>query len=128
MQNLFYLPISSFYKTILTQLIILLFSVNKSSGEQMEFPKEIKDYCKKCNLHTKHKIKKFKPNAPRTMSWGTRANERKHKSGYGGKARFNATVKKQSKKPTFLAECEICHAKHYVVLDTKMKKIELKVA
>ncbi len=91
----------------------------------MEIPKEQKLYCKKCNSHTAHKLKQFKPGKARTMSWGTRQNETKHKAGYGGKAEFNATVKKQTKQPTFLAECSVCSAKTYRVINKRMKKAEL---
>ena len=91
----------------------------------MDLPKEINDYCPKCNKHTKHKLKQFKPGKARALSWGTRENVRKHKKGYGGKAEFIATVKKQNKKPTFIAECETCHSKHYFVIPKRMKKVEL---
>jgi ribosomal protein L44E len=33
--------------------------------------------------------------------------------------------KKQNKKPTFIAECAVCKAKHYFVIPKKMKKVEL---
>ena len=91
----------------------------------MEIPKEQKLYCKKCNSHTLHKLKVFKPGKARALSWGTRQNEVKHKAGYGGKAEFNATVKKQNKQPTFLAECTICRAKCYKCIGKRMKKAEL---
>jgi len=91
----------------------------------MQIPKEIKDYCKKCNMHTLHKLKVFKPGKARGLAWGTRQNVRKMKKGYGGKAEFTATVKKQTKKPTFLAECSQCGTKHYFVIPKRMKKAEL---
>ena len=47
------------------------------------------------------------------------------KKGYGGKAEFTATIKKQTKKPTFIAECSQCQAKHYFVIPKRMKKAEL---
>jgi len=91
----------------------------------MHVPKEIKDFCPKCNTHTAHKLKLFKTAAPRALSWGTRENVRKHKKGYGGKAEFTATVKKNTKRPTFLAECSVCKKKHYKVIPKRMKKVEL---
>ena len=94
----------------------------------MILPKEVKDYCKKCNLHTVHRLKSFKVAAPRALAWGTRENVRKHKKGYGGKAEFTILVKKQSKKPVFLAECSKCTSKHYFVIPKRMKKVELKAA
>ena len=94
----------------------------------MNIPKTIKDYCKKCKRHTEHKLKAFKPASPRTMSWGTRQNIRKHKRGYGGKAEFIATVKKQNKKPVFVAECIQCGQKHYFVIPKRMKKPDLEAS
>lgn len=91
----------------------------------MKVQKELKTYCKKCKKHETHKLKVFKTKKPRTLSIGTRKNVDKHKSGYGGKAKLIGTVKKQSKKPTFVAECEVCKAKHYYVIPKKMKKAEL---
>jgi large subunit ribosomal protein L44e len=87
-------------------------------------PKIIKDYCKKCNTHTEHKLKLFRPGSPRAMAKGNRSNERK-KRGYKGKHQFTATVKKQNKKPCFLAECTACSTKHYFVIPKRMKKIEV---
>ncbi|MFH1588430.1 MAG: 50S ribosomal protein L44e [Candidatus Diapherotrites archaeon] len=91
----------------------------------MNVPKEKKLYCKKCKKHTSHKMKLFKSGSPRKMAKGTRSNIRKHKKGYGGRAKFIATVKKQNKKPTFLCECTDCKAKCYYVIPKRMKKIEI---
>jgi large subunit ribosomal protein L44e len=91
----------------------------------MKIPKEISLYCKKCKKHEKHKLKVFKTKKSRALSIGTRKNVAKHKSGYGGKAKFIATVKKQTKKPTFVAECPVCKSKQYYVIPKKMKKAEL---
>ncbi len=91
----------------------------------MNVPKEIKDYCVKCNAHTQHKLKHFKPGSPRALAEGQRKNVRK-KKGYKGKYQFTATIKKQNKKPTFIAECSDCGAKHYFVIPKRMKKTELK--
>ncbi|HLC79281.1 MAG TPA: 50S ribosomal protein L44e [archaeon] len=91
----------------------------------MHIPKEQNLYCPKCNTHTEHKLKQFKAGSPRALSIGTRSNVRKHKKGYGGKAKFTATVKKQNKKPTFIAECSVCQRKIYFVIPKKMKKVEL---
>jgi large subunit ribosomal protein L44e len=92
----------------------------------MEMPKTIKTYCKKCNSHQEHKLKLYKAKKTRANSKGTRKNVAKHKKGYGGKAKFIATVKKQNKKPTFIAECTKCKTKRYFVIPKKMKKIDFK--
>ncbi len=91
----------------------------------MHIPKEKNMYCPKCKTHTEHKFKQFKPGQARALSIGTRSNVRKHKMGYGGKAKFTATVKKQNKKPTFIAECIVCKRKIYWVIPKKMKKTEI---
>jgi large subunit ribosomal protein L44e len=91
----------------------------------MELPKTIKTYCKKCKKHETHKLTLYKSRAARKTSLGTRKNIEKHKKGYGGMAKHIATVKKQNKKPTFVAECSVCKAKHYFVIPKKMKKVEL---
>jgi len=90
----------------------------------MNFPKIIKDYCKKCNKHTEHKVKIFKAGSGRALAEGNRKNVAK-KKGYKGKYQFPAKIKKQSKKPTFLVECVVCKAKHYFVIPKRMKKIEI---
>ncbi|MFH1257030.1 MAG: 50S ribosomal protein L44e [Candidatus Diapherotrites archaeon] len=94
----------------------------------MNFPKVIKDYCKKCNKHTEHKLKAFKAGSTRSTSKGQRKHLKKTKHGYGGKAKFPIKPKKQTKKPTFLAECTICKRKHYFVIPKRMKKIDLGAA
>jgi large subunit ribosomal protein L44e len=91
----------------------------------VNLPKEQVLYCRKCNKHTEHKLRPFKANKARALSIGTRSNVRKHKKGYGGKAKFTAIVKKQNKKPTFVKECTICGSKGYFVIPKRMKKVEL---
>ena len=90
----------------------------------MKIPKKIKHYCKKCKKHTEHKLKEFKSGRARTTAKGQRRHKR-HTRGYGGRYQYIATVKKQGKKPTFLAECTTCKAKSYFVIPKRMKKAEL---
>lgn len=90
----------------------------------MNIPKVIKDYCKKCNKHTEHKLKEFKSGRGRALAAGNRRNVAK-KKGYKGKYQFTATIKKQNKKPTYLAECSDCKGKHYFVIHKRMKKPQL---
>ena len=94
----------------------------------MHIPKEQSMYCPKCKTHTAHKLKQFKAGQARALSIGTRGNVRKHKKGYAGKAKFTATVKKQTKKPTFIAECAVCKMKVYKVIPKRMKKTEIMAA
>lgn len=91
----------------------------------MKVPKTKKLYCKKCNAHTDQKLKLFKSGSPRSLAIGTRRNVRKHKRGYGGKAKFVIKVKKQTKKPTFVAECAVCKSKRYYVIPKRMKKVDM---
>lgn len=92
----------------------------------MNLPKEIKVYCRKCKRHTAHKLKSAKSKKARSLSFGTRRFERKHKKGHGGKAKFKIIVKKQTKKPAFIAECKECKTKCYYVIPKRMKKVEFK--
>jgi len=57
------------------------------------------------------------------MAVGNRKNKAK-KRGYKGKFQFAAIVKKQNKRPTFVAECTSCKSKHYYGIGVRMKKIE----
>ena len=92
----------------------------------MEIPKTISLYCSHCRKHAEFKLREFKPAKARSLSWGTRQNVRKHKKGYGGKAEFVKKQKKQTKKPTYLAECTVCKKKTYHTIPKRMKKSELK--
>lgn len=92
----------------------------------MEIPKEIKGYCKKCKTHTTLELKVYKPKKGRTLAIGNRKNEEKHKSGYGGKAKHIKPVKKNNKKPVFVAKCKTCGHKQYFGIHKRMKKTEFK--
>jgi large subunit ribosomal protein L44e len=89
----------------------------------MKFPKEKKLFCVKCKKHTKHKLKEFKPAAKRTMAAGNRRHERNTAHGYMGKYKYVVFVKKQNKKPVFVAECAECHKKIPYSLGKRMKKV-----
>ncbi|MEW6294950.1 MAG: 50S ribosomal protein L44e [Candidatus Diapherotrites archaeon] len=91
----------------------------------MNLPKEIKVYCRKCRKHTVHKLKAFKTGKARSLAFGTRRFKKKHKQGYGGKAKFPLIVKKQNKKAAFMAECLVCKKKIPFVIPKRMKKVEL---
>ncbi len=88
----------------------------------MKVPKEIKLYCKKCNSHETHKLKEFKTGAKSVLKQHARKHEAKHVKGYGGKTRFIIKIKKQGKKPTFVAICSKCGQKRYFIVNTKAKK------
>ncbi len=90
----------------------------------MKIPAKIKEYCKKCKRHTEHNLKEFKTRSARKSSKGTRRHD-VHVKGYGGKYQAIATVKKKNKRPTFMAECTVCGAKHYFVIPKRMKKPDI---
>jgi len=88
----------------------------------MKIPKEVKLYCKKCKKHSAHKLKPFKEGSKSSLKEHARKHEKKHVKGYGGKARHVVHIKKQSKKPVFVATCITCSAKRYHVAGNKTKK------
>jgi large subunit ribosomal protein L44e len=89
----------------------------------MNVPKEKNIYCKKCNKQTKQKIKEFKSGKGRTLAQGNVRHEKNTAHGYGGRYKYIATVKKQNKTPTFVAECSECGAKVPYSLEKRMKKV-----
>lgn len=90
----------------------------------MDFPKEKKLYCKKCKKHSNHKLKEFKSGKGRTLAHGNLRHEKNTGHGYGGRYKYIATVKKQNKTPTFVAECVDCKAKIPYSLGKRMKKVK----
>ena len=69
-----------------------------------------------------HKLKLFKEGSKSILKKHARKHEAKHNKGYGGKSRFVVHIKKQSKKPVFVATCIVCNAKKYYVAGNKAKK------
>lgn len=88
----------------------------------MKIPKEVKLYCKKCKKHSSHKLKEYKAGSKSVLKKHARIHERKHEKGYGGRSRFVVHIKKQSKKPTFVATCITCNTKQYYIGGNKTKK------
>ncbi len=88
----------------------------------LNFPKEKRIYCKKCGKHAEHKLKEFKSGRGRTEAKGNRRHDRNIK-GYRGKHQFIQPIKKQNKKPNFVAECQVCGTKTFYTLDKRMKKV-----
>lgn len=73
----------------------------------MKVPKEIKAYCPKCKKHVMHKVKNPSKGKARGMAWGTIRHERRT-SGYVGKVKGQATVRKQGKRQKLMLECTAC--------------------
>ncbi|HLD81462.1 MAG TPA: 50S ribosomal protein L44e [archaeon] len=93
----------------------------------MNFPKTIETYCVKCNAHTEHKLKEFKPAAySRPFARRhSRSIERRKKKGYGAKVPRPPSHKKQGKRFVASATCGKCGKKHYFKSLTRMKKVTL---
>ncbi|MFA6049576.1 MAG: 50S ribosomal protein L44e [Candidatus Micrarchaeia archaeon] len=89
----------------------------------MMIPKEINAYCAKCKTHQKMKVKvsTSKARAGRTMAWGSRKHDRKL-TGYHGKVKGKAKVKKQGIRNKIMLECSVCKKKHERVISSRMKK------
>lgn len=87
----------------------------------MKVPKEVKTFCPKCNAHTVHKVKMPKKGKARGLAWGTLRHERRT-SGYVGKVKGQATVRKQSKRQKIILECSVCKKQQERVLGTRTKK------
>lgn len=87
----------------------------------MIVPKEIRTYCPKCKKHTVHKAKTPKKGKARSMSWGTLRHERRT-SGYVGKVKGQATVRKQGKKQKIVLECSACKKSQERIVGTRTKK------
>ncbi|MFH1107553.1 MAG: 50S ribosomal protein L44e [Candidatus Micrarchaeota archaeon] len=89
----------------------------------MIVPKHKHTFCPHCRKATKHKVKvstsKYK--AGRTLAWGTRKHERKL-TGYHGKVKGKAKVKKQGIRNKIMLECLECKKKHEQVISGRMKK------
>lgn len=88
----------------------------------MEFPKQIKCYCPKCDAHTDHKLKEFKKGKRKFKARKQRRFEERKKKGYGAKVPKPIGSKKQGKQFVALAECAKCKTKVYFVSRTNMKK------
>src|SRR2546426_9152959 len=71
--------------------------------EKTKYPKEINTYCPKCKHHTAHAVAVYKAGKQRTLSWGTRRQERR-KHGYGGQkiSQMKSTPKTNKKTPVKL--------------------------
>jgi large subunit ribosomal protein L44e len=77
----------------------------------MKINDKVKAFCKKCNKHTAHKLKKDKRGKAATMSWGQRQYERV-KKGHGSKRRGEKDVMKVNKGGNFKLTCSECGQSH----------------
>lgn len=90
----------------------------------MKIPQEINTYCKKCQKHTKHRVKKVHSGKDRGQAEGNRRHARRIK-GYTAKVGGMADPVKQSEKRRVIVECEECGHKQEKHYKRSRKKIEI---
>lgn len=73
----------------------------------MKIAKEITAYCPKCNKHTLHTVKMYSKGSYSGLKIGNRRAVRK-RTGYVGKVKGTATVKKLAKRQKALLVCKVC--------------------
>ena len=90
----------------------------------MNYPKEIRRYCPKCNTTTVQKVSLYKAGKRRGSALGERRHE-KDKKGYGGQ-KFPKLAKpaKTTKKATRILTCTVCKKK-FNTLGIRIRKFEL---
>ena len=93
----------------------------------MNYPKEIRRYCSKCNTHTVQKVSLYKAGKRRGSALGERRHA-KDKKGYGGQ-KFPKLAKpaKTTKKATRILTCTVCKKK-FNTLGIRIRKFELVAA
>lgn len=92
----------------------------------MKIEREISTYCPKCNKHTAHTVKLYSKKPESGLSLGTRRAKRK-RTGYIGKVKGQAKVKKISKRQKVVLVCKTCGYGVERVMSTRVKKkLELK--
>jgi large subunit ribosomal protein L44e len=92
----------------------------------MKMSKEIKTYCPTCNKHTNQTVKLYAKKPESGLSMGTRRAERK-RTGYIGKVKGQAKVKKISKHQKVILICKTCGKGTERVIGTRVKKkLEIK--
>jgi large subunit ribosomal protein L44e len=93
----------------------------------MKVPKEINTYCPKCDKNTTHTVKFYTKKPEGGLTEGTRRNARK-RTGYIGKVKGQATVKKVGKRQKALLKCKTCSYTVERVFGTRTKKkLEFKI-
>ncbi|MEM4295246.1 MAG: hypothetical protein QXI89_01440 [Candidatus Anstonellales archaeon] len=92
----------------------------------MEYPAEIRTFCKYCNEHTLHKVKLASKGSRRSLAIGELRHKRKLR-GFGGKRAGKKEVKKQGKRQKIVLTCNKCNKKMERVIGTRTKKkLEIK--
>ena len=90
----------------------------------MKFAEEVKVYCKTCEKHTAHKVKKDKKGKASPMTWGQRQYERV-KEGHGSKRRGEKDIMKVNKGGNLRLTCSICGKSQLRSYDRSKKEPEI---
>ena len=87
----------------------------------MKITKEINTYCPGCNKHTEHMVKMYSKGPYNGLKIGNRRAERK-RTGYIGKVKGQAAVKKLAKRQKVLLSCKECNYTVERVVGSRTKK------
>ena len=92
----------------------------------MKISREMRVYCPKCNKHTEHTVRLYSKKPSSGLSVGTRRAARK-RTGYIGKVKGQAKVKKLAKRQKIILECKVCKRNIERVVGSRVKKkLEIK--
>lgn len=91
----------------------------------MNFPQQLKTFCKFCRKHTLHSVEVVKKKPRRTLAQGQRRYLRKLK-GYTGFPRPKPEHEKAVKKIDLRFKCSVCGKKHTRGEGFRAKKFQLK--
>ncbi len=92
----------------------------------MNFVREINTYCSKCNKHTPHTVKLYSKGPMSGLKIGNRRAVRK-RTGYIGKVKGKAAVKKLAKRQKVMLSCKQCKLVTERVIGSRTKKkLEIK--
>ncbi len=93
----------------------------------MKIVREMNAFCPKCNKHTPHTVKMYTKGTSAGQAIGTRRAVRK-RTGYHGKVKGQATVKKLAKRQKVMLNCKECkYIVERVVGSRTKKKLEYKI-
>ncbi|MCL5430582.1 MAG: 50S ribosomal protein L44e [Candidatus Marsarchaeota archaeon] len=94
----------------------------------MKIVREMNTYCPKCNEHTLHSVKLYSKGPTSGLKIGNRRAVRK-RTGYFGKVKGQAAVKKVAKRQKVILTCKTCKYSVERVIGSRTKKrLEFTVA
>jgi large subunit ribosomal protein L44e len=88
--------------------------------------KKMSAYCPKCRKHTEHTAKMYAKGQYSGLKRGNRIAVRK-RTGYRGKVKGQATVKKLAKRQKIILKCKVCgYGLERVIGSRTKKRLEIK--